>query len=170
MAAWVVVEKAGGRSIESKTGFPIRTLIIEDSPQALRAMVNLLETHPAVAIVGTAAEGETGLELAAKLHPDLVIGDMEMPRQSGLAITETLRMRFPAMRLVLVSVHDGFMWQNLCRVKGADAFLNKHRVHSELLALIEKLFPGCARLEVGQTKSCGAKPSTVKTPHRREPS
>ena len=39
-------------------------------------MVNLLEPHAGVEIVGTAADGETGLELAGKLRPDLVIADM----------------------------------------------------------------------------------------------
>jgi len=132
---------------QKKAASPIRTLIIEDSPLALRAMVNLLETHPAVEIVGTAANGETGLEVAGKLHPDLVIADMEMPGLSGLVVTEALRRRFPAMRLVVVSVHDGFMWQNLSRMRGANAFLSKHRAPAELLSLIERLFSVCVALQ-----------------------
>jgi two-component system nitrate/nitrite response regulator NarL len=142
----------------------IRTLIIEDSPQVRCALINLLETHPAVEIVGTAADGERGLELAAKLRPDLVIGDMELSRHNGLAIAETLRERLPALRLVLVSVHDGLMWHNLGRVNGADAFLSKHRIHLELPALIEKLFPGCARPRA--VRASEASPSTMQTPQR----
>ena len=110
-------------------------------------MANLLETDPVLDIVGTATDGETGLELARKQRPDLVIADLELPVMSGLAVTEVLREEFPGMRLIVISVHDGFMWQNLSRIKGADAFLGKHRLHVELLAHIEQLFPRCVALE-----------------------
>lgn len=123
----------------------------------MRAVVNLLETHPAIEVVGTASDGEAGLDLAGKLQLDLVIADLEMPGLSGLEITETLRRRFPGMRLVVVSAHDGFMWQNLSRMRGADAFLSKHRLHAELLPLIERLFPACVWSKAGEAEICMAK-------------
>lgn len=135
----------------------VRTLVIEDSPLALRAMVNLLETDPVLDIVGTATDGETGLDLAQKQRPDLVIADLELPGMSGLAITETLRKQFPWMRLVVISVHDGFMWQNLSCMRGADAFLGKHRLHIELLVLIKRLFPRRSALVTAEGKSSIAK-------------
>jgi len=138
-------------------GARVRTLVIEDSPLALRAMVNLLETDPVLDIVGTATDGETGLDLAQKQRPDLVIADLELPGMSGLAITETLRKQFPGMRLVIISVHDGFMWQSLSCMRGADAFLSKHRLHIELLVLIKRLFPHRAALETTESKLSIAK-------------
>jgi len=139
------VQKAQCSSSHGKVVEPIRTLLIEDSSPALRALVNLLETHSAVEIVGTAADGATGLKLAGKLRPDLVIADLEMVGLGGLEVARMLRKRFPALRLVVVSIHDGLTWLNLSRANGADAFLSKHRVHAELLELIDRLFTVCAQ-------------------------
>jgi DNA-binding NarL/FixJ family response regulator len=148
------VDKAGNKSNQREGAARIRTLVVEDSPPAMRALVNLLETDPAIEVLATAADGDAGLDLAGKLQPDLVIADMELPGISGLVMTEMLRKRFPLMRLVVVSAHDGFMWQNLSRTKGADAFLSKHRLHTELLELVELLFPMRALSRASETGSC----------------
>jgi DNA-binding NarL/FixJ family response regulator len=95
-------------------------------------------------VVGTATDGGSGLELARKQRPDLVITDLELPGMSGLEISEALRQQFPGIRVIVISVHEGCMWQNLSRRKGADAFLSKHNLHTDLLALIERLFARCA--------------------------
>jgi hypothetical protein len=54
------VEKEIYRIDQLLPGARVRTLVIEDSPLALRAMVNLLETDPVLDIVGTATDGEIG--------------------------------------------------------------------------------------------------------------
>jgi DNA-binding NarL/FixJ family response regulator len=151
------VDQVSDKSAQSRTTARIRTLVVEDSPPAMRAMVNLLETDPAIEVLATAADGEAALELAGKLHPDLVIADMELPGISGLAMTEVLRKRFPGICVVLISVHDGFTWQQLSRMKGADAFLSKHRLHAELLELVERLFPARALSTTAEAEPCTAK-------------
>ena len=125
---------------------PIRTLVVEDSPVAMRAMTGVLRFLPAIEIVGMAGDGSEGLAFAEKYRPDLVLADMELPLMNGLILVETLRRDFPAMRLVVVSAHDGFIWQNLSQARGADAFLSKHTLHTEFPRLLERLFPETARL------------------------
>ena len=50
----------------------LRTLVVEDSPVAMRALANLLEMHPLIECVGTARDGHEGLKLVAQHEPDLV--------------------------------------------------------------------------------------------------
>lgn len=123
------------------SGPGIRTIVVEDSPVAMRALANLLEAHPSIQCVGTAGDGNEGLKLIEQHEPNLVLVDMEMPGLGGLALVEMLRRKFPAMRLVVVSTHEGCVWQQLSQTRGADAFVTKHRLHTEFAELLQRLFP-----------------------------
>jgi len=57
----------------------IGTLVVDNSPLALRAICSFLEDLPGVRIVGTTTDGLEALALAAKLQPDLALLDMHMP-------------------------------------------------------------------------------------------
>jgi len=135
----------------------LRTLVVEDSPVAMRALANLLEMHPLIECVGTARDGHVGLKLVAQHEPDLVLVDMEMPGLGGLVLVEMLRKQFPLMRLVVVSAHEGYVWQQLSETRGADAFVTKRHLHTEFAELLQRLFPdgvvsGPAIAQTGATK------------------
>ena len=54
---------------------PVTVLVVEDQPQLLKNVVKLLSAFPAVKVIGTAMDGETGLVEAAKLKPNVVLLD-----------------------------------------------------------------------------------------------
>ena len=122
----------------------LRTLVVEDSPVAMQAVANLLQTHPAIEVVGMAWNGQDGLALAEQCQPDLVFADMEMPIVGGLQLAEALRKKPSPVRIVVLSTHEGFVWQKLSVMRGADAFVTKHRLPAELASLIARLFPDVA--------------------------
>ena len=127
----------------------LRTLVVEDSPVAMRALANLLEMHPLIECVGTARDGHEGLKLVAQHEPDLVLVDMEIPGLGGLVLVE--------MRLVVVSTHEGYVWQQLSETRGADAFVTKRHLHTEFAELLQRLFSdgvlsGPAMAQTGATK------------------
>ena len=135
----------------------IRTMVVEDSPVAMRALANLLETHPLIECVGMAWDGHEGLKLIEQHEPELVLVDMEMPGLGGLVLVEMLRKRFPLMRLVVVSAHEGYVWQQLSETRGADAFVTKRHLHTEFAELLQRLFPdgvvsGPGMAQTGATK------------------
>src|ERR1051325_8215586 len=123
---------------------PIRTVVVDDSPVALQAVVEQLVSHPAIEVVGSAWDGEEGQALVERLEPRLVVTDLDMPRRSGLQLVESLRQKFPTMRLVIISTHEGAVWKNLSATRGADAFVPKRQLELELNGLVERLFPEVA--------------------------
>lgn len=95
----------------------LRAIIVDDEPLAVRRMEVLCAEIPQVSVVGTAADGEEALALAAKTAPDLVLLDMTMPGLDGLAVTRQLakqaqqpqqaqQTRPPAV--IFVTAHDHF--------------------------------------------------------------
>jgi two-component system response regulator DesR len=106
----------------------------------MRAVSNLISLQPGVKVVGAALDGEDGLQLARTLQPDIVFTDLEMPGRSGLEVVETLRRESPAMKLVVISVHEGDVWRDLSLSHGADAFVSKSELADRLPGLFWELF------------------------------
>jgi len=118
-----------------------RALVVEDSRVSMRAVANLIALHPGVKVVGMALDGNDGLQLARTLVPDVVFADLEMPGKTGLELVEILRREIPTTKLVVISVHDGAVWEKLSLTHGADAFVSKADLAEELPALMQQLFP-----------------------------
>jgi len=118
-----------------------RALVVEDSRVSMRAVSNLIALQPGVKVAGMAVDGDDGLQLARTLRPDVVFADLEMPGKSGLELVEILRQEMPASKLVVISVHEGTVWENLSLTHGADAFVTKADLAEKLPELMQQLFP-----------------------------
>lgn len=68
----------------------VRVLIVDDSALIRRLLTEILRSSPAIEIAGVAPDGATAIEMAARLRPDVVTLDIQMPGASGLEILPTL--------------------------------------------------------------------------------
>jgi two-component system nitrate/nitrite response regulator NarL len=66
----------------------IRVLIADDHPVFRQGLMSVFRTEPEIKIVGEAVDGKQAIELTQKLHPDILLLDLIMPRLTGL---DTLR-------------------------------------------------------------------------------
>lgn len=80
----------------------IRVLVAEDSLAERTLLVALLESDPAIRVVGEAATGEEAVEMAVRLRPDLVTMDIQLPGMDGYQATREIMVRAPAP-IVIVS-------------------------------------------------------------------
>src|SRR5215210_297301 len=80
----------------------IRVLVAEDSVTARELLVQILAAEPEIQVVGEARDGVEAVALTAKLRPDLVLMDIQMPRMDGLAATKEIMIATPTA-IVLVT-------------------------------------------------------------------
>ncbi len=85
----------------------LRILIVDDEPTARRGVRLLLEKEEDVLIAGEAGNGEEAVELIAKLKPDLVFLDVQMPAPDGFQIIQ--RVGVDAMPAVIfITAYDEY--------------------------------------------------------------
>jgi len=80
----------------------IRILVVEDSAVVRELLVALFESVPEFQIVGTAGDGEEAIAAAARLRPDVITMDINMPRMNGFAATREIMQSQPTP-IVIVS-------------------------------------------------------------------
>jgi len=119
---------------------PIRVLIADDSPTALRSICDYLEFAGGFEIVGTAGDGMNAVQLTSLKSPDLVLLDLSMPRVNGLEAAKQIRLSSPDLRVIIFSELKGLSLADECRRNGADSFVHKSHLPEGLLMEIRRLF------------------------------
>jgi two-component system chemotaxis response regulator CheB len=82
----------------------IRVLVVDDSAFMRHALSRLLADAGGIEVVGAAANGEQGLEMARSLRPDVVTLDVEMPVLDGLGMLRRLMVDLPTRVIMLSSL------------------------------------------------------------------
>ena len=80
-------------------------MIVDDHPVVRKGLASFLGHEPDIEVVGMADSGEQALEMAAELHPDIVLMDLSMPGMGGIEATRRLVETEPGTRVM--SVRDG---------------------------------------------------------------
>lgn len=105
----------------------IRVLIVEDSAVQREFLAFVLEESGHFEIVGTAADGEEGVEAVGRLHPDIVLMDCHMPKLDGIGATRIIMEKWPTPIVIAsASIVPGEVTLTFDAVKnGALAVVNK---------------------------------------------
>jgi DNA-binding NarL/FixJ family response regulator len=124
----------------------VRILIAEDQALVRRGTTVLLSMEPDMEVVGQACDGIEAVTMAAQLHPDVVLMDLHMPRQGGVAATREITRTLPGTQvLVLTTLDDDETVFEAVRA-GAHGYLLKDVSEQELLETIRALRRGESRL------------------------
>lgn len=87
----------------------IRILIADDDPGMRLLMHKLAERAEGYTLVGEACSGREVLELYEKLHPDVILMDVEMPEMTGIECARIIQDQNPKTVLVFVTAHEEYM-------------------------------------------------------------
>jgi DNA-binding NarL/FixJ family response regulator len=121
---------------------------IPDSGSAGRPRVLLADDHPAVLaltaaaladeflVVGKVGDGQELLAEAARLHPDVIVLDITMPRLDGIEAARQLRRSQQPARLVFLTVHEDADYARAALDAGGLGYVVKARLASDLLPAI----------------------------------
>lgn len=116
---------------------PIRVLIVDDGRRPRAALRTLLLTIPAVKVIGEAEDGREAVEFVEKRRPDVVLMDVRMPRMNGLEATRVIKVRWPEVKVVILTLYANHRREALAA--GADAFITKGDPPEHLLQVLSNV-------------------------------
>lgn len=114
----------------------IRVLIVDDVPESRDNVEKLLRFESDIEVVGKAARGQEGIDLALKLQPDVVLMDINMPDMDGITATTEITSRLPSAGVIMMSVQDEADLLRRAMLAGAREFLSKPFSLEELITAV----------------------------------
>jgi DNA-binding NarL/FixJ family response regulator len=115
-------------------------ILLADDHEVVRSGIKLiLHGHRDWNVCGEAENGQEAVEKVLALRPDLIVLDLTMPVMSGLQAAIRIRRFAPATKILILSVHDAPMMQEVSSLVGAHAYLRKTASRQELLATVTAL-------------------------------
>jgi DNA-binding NarL/FixJ family response regulator len=124
---------------------PIRVVLADDHELFRTGLRGLLEGE-GIEVVAEAADGLQAAEVVAANAPDVVVMDINMPRQSGIEATREIRRRSPASRVLIVSVYENEESIGETIVAGACGYLLKDSAVEDIAEGVRAAARGEAKL------------------------
>jgi DNA-binding NarL/FixJ family response regulator len=118
----------------------MRILLADDHP-AIRDLVEAL-LQPTFDTVGSVPNGETLVEAALRLQPDVIITDISMPILSGIEAARKLKHSGSRAKVIFLTVHSDSDFVRLCLEAGASGYVVKPRMDTDLLPAIREALAG----------------------------
>ncbi len=114
----------------------IRILLVDDVPQVRADLRLLLELIDALEVVGEASNGREAITLAAQLHPDVVVTDLEMPVMDGCEAARHVLAHGLARKVILLSIYSGAELRQRASEAGVRDFIHKGESIERLITAV----------------------------------
>lgn len=120
----------------------IRVFIADDHAIVREGLRALIDTEQGMELAGEAADGVEAVQLVHALQPDVILLDMVMPRQDGLAAIKVIKQQDPAARILVLTsfAEDDKVFPAI--KAGALGYLLKDSSPQELLQAIRNVYQG----------------------------
>jgi DNA-binding NarL/FixJ family response regulator len=135
---WILLLKAHIHQVDQLT--TIKVLLADDHPGFPGLVTSLLEST--FEVVGRVADGRALVEAAMKLNPDVIVTDISMPVLNGLEAVDLLRKSGSAAKIVFLSVHSEPDFVQAGLSTGAQGYVVKPRMGTELVLAIREALAG----------------------------
>ncbi|MCI3921151.1 response regulator transcription factor [Paenibacillus sp. TRM 82003] len=121
---------------------PIKILIADDHPIIRDGLRTILELQEDLKVVGTASNGQTAIQMAEAMQPDVILMDLYMPDLNGIEAAKQIRERLAQTHILIITSQpdDEMIIQAL--IHGASGFLLKDWETDEIVRAIRAVFSG----------------------------
>jgi DNA-binding NarL/FixJ family response regulator len=148
----------------------IQILLVEDQDIIRRGLRALLETQRDFRVVEEADNGQSAIDLLARLPelPSVVLMDIRMPIMDGVQATQQMSQRFPAIKVLVLTTFDDTQYVAQALSFGAKGYLLKDTSGEELIKAIRAIHQGFTQFGPGILEKIITQTATSK-PQPKEP-
>lgn len=130
-----------GTATRTSNRHKVSVMLVDDETTFLRIETLFLETHykNEIHVVGTATGGEECLAKAQLLAPDVILIDLNMPGLSGLQTIPLLRIMFPEVRIIALTLNDSHHSRRAVLAAGGNELISKATMSTDLVPTIRRV-------------------------------
>lgn len=118
---------------------PVRIMLVDDHAVVRSGIRRLLEQHAGLVVIAEAESGERAYQLFGEHLPDIAVMDLTMPGMGGMEAIRRIIARYPAARLLVLSMHENAAFANQALKAGAKGYLAKNSLAEELVNALEAI-------------------------------
>jgi DNA-binding NarL/FixJ family response regulator len=153
----------------------IKLLLADDHTIVRQGLKLILSAHADMQVLAEAANGREAVELAAKLHPDVVLMDVAMPEVNGIEATRQMVAANSRIRILVLSMHKESVYVREILRAGARGYILKDAIDTELLTAIRSvargdgyISPAVSGALLNDLRGKTADPTDLLSPRERE--
>ena len=120
----------------------LRIMLVDDHAVVRAGIRRLLEHYPDFEVIAEAESGEKAYQLFGELLPDVTVIDLSMPGMGGLEAIRRILARYPAARLLVLSMHESVAFASQALKAGARGYLAKNSLAEELVTALNDIVAG----------------------------
>ena len=123
----------------------IRVLAVIHHDALRSVLADLLSETPGLDLVGESGEEDGILDLIRDLRPDLLLLDLSSPTGGIIRALQAIREAVPEVKIIVLSDFDLEVYREMVASVGADGYVLKLAMASDLIPEIQRVFPeGCS--------------------------
>lgn len=119
-----------------------RILIVDDHAMMREGLTHLIEREPDLMVCGEAGDPFAALNLVRSTHPDLVLADLSLPGKNGVELIKDIRAMYPAVAILVLSMHDETIYAERALRAGARGYIMKQEGGQKLMHAIRRVVSG----------------------------
>ena len=120
----------------------IKILLVDDHPLVREGLANLIHQQPDMEVCGEAAGEPEAMQLLAARPPDVAIVDISLEQGSGLELIKSIKVMYPSVAMLVVSMHDESLYAERALRAGARGYLMKREAAKKVIQGIRAVLAG----------------------------
>lgn len=120
----------------------VKLLVVDDHPMLRGGIVSLFEKVPNIEVTCEAGNGQEAIECIEKQVPDVVLMDINMNGRLDVTTTETIKERWPTVKVLAFSIHEEVQVIRSMLKAGASGYILKSATHQEIIKAINAVMVG----------------------------
>ncbi len=120
----------------------IKVLLVDDHPLVRDGLVNLISQQTDLQICGEAGNEPQALDLIRTVRPDVAIVDISLETGSGIELIKSIKAMFPAVTILVLSMHDESLYAERALRAGARGYVMKREAAKKVIEAIRCVLAG----------------------------
>jgi DNA-binding NarL/FixJ family response regulator len=129
-----------------------RILIVDDHPLVREGLIGLLAAQSDFVVCGEASGVAEARQIVASTRPDVAIIDLTLNDGTGIELIKDLRAKYPAIKLLVLSMHDESLYAERALRAGAVGYVSKHEASRTIVQAVRTILAGKLYLSPNMTE------------------